>query len=105
MNVQITVRKTVYQKSNFRAAGTGFSSEIKKEGYDSFFTGLHRNGLLTDEIDNAMKRLIGSLVGNEDTDANVTIILPEGYALTETLKQHYIDKLTVEPEINSVVFA
>lgn len=106
MNVQITINKTTYPKSNFRAAGTGFSSVIAIEGYNqTLTTGLHRNGVLADAIDNAMKRLIDSMVGNVQTGADVSITLPEGYTLSAALQQHYADKYTIEPEINSVVFA
>jgi hypothetical protein len=106
MNVSITINKTVYPKSNFRAAGTSYSSVIAKEGYDQTLeTGLNRDGTLSYEIDAAMKRLIESMVRNVESAAAVTITLPEGYTLSAALQTHYADKYTIEPEIDSVVFA
>ncbi|MCM3705839.1 MULTISPECIES: hypothetical protein [Cytobacillus] len=106
MNTSIQIKKASYPKSDFRAAGTGFTSVIQHEGYDqTMHTGLHRDGTLAEEIDNAMKRLISSMVHAEQSGAAVTITLPAGYTLSAALKQHYADKYVIEPEIASVTFA
>lgn len=106
MNVQININKAVYPKSAFRVAYTGFSSTITKEGISTkLMTGLHRNGVLVDEIDAAFKRLIDSMVGCEETGAVITVSLPEGYTLSAALQQHYADKYTLEPEIDTITFA
>jgi hypothetical protein len=107
MNATITIKKSIYPKSQFRANGTGFNSTIEVEGYnydDSIQTGLNRNGVLSEEIDLAVKRLIEVRV-NQTPAVDVTVSLPNGYTLSVALQQHYADKFTIEPEINSITFA
>ncbi|WP_141769941.1 hypothetical protein [Bacillus massilinigeriensis] len=100
MNTTIQIRKTTYPKSDFRSAGNAFNSTITRAGFNqSLETGLHRDGILADEIDAAMKRLIESMIHNGQTGAVVTVKLPAGYTLTAALKQFYIDKYTLEKDL------
>ncbi len=107
MNATITIKKRIYPASSFRATGTAFSSTIAIEG-KSFSTppqtGLHRDGTLAEEIDRAFRRFVEVQL-NSQTPADVTVELPDGYALSTALQQHYADKYSIEPEIKSVSFA
>lgn len=106
MNTNIIIKKAIYPATDFRPAGTAFTSVITRDGFNQeLITGLHHDGILVDEIDAAMKRLIKSMAVNAHTGAVVTVQLPAGYVLTTALKQHYIDKYVAEPEITSVTFA
>lgn len=106
MQTTITIKKTNYQATDFRAAGSGFSSVITRDGFNQeLVTGLHRNGILVDEIDNALKRLVQNMLFNTQTGAVVTIQLPAGYTLSAALQQSFVDRFTIEPEITSVTFA
>lgn len=106
MNTTIKINKTIYPATDFRPAGTAFTSVITRDGLNQeLTTGLHHDGILVDEIDAAMKRLMKSMAVNAHTGAVVTVQLPAGYTLSAALKQHYVDKYTVEPEITSVTFA
>lgn len=106
MQANIKINKTIYPATTFRAAGTAFTSVITRDGYDQELrTGTHHDGVLVDEIDAAVKRLVKSMAVNAHTGAVVTVQLPAGYTLSAALKQHYVDKYTIEPEITSVTFA
>ncbi|MEW4328237.1 hypothetical protein Q0N12_16420 [Rossellomorea marisflavi] len=106
MKAKISLKKTIYPESRLRAKGTSFGSTIEVEGKNFGTpptTGLHNNGTITGEIDRAFRRFIEVQI-NSEIAADVTVELPGGYELPETLKQHYADKYSIEPEIKSVTF-
>lgn len=106
MNTIINISKAIYPATDFRPAGTAFTSVITRDGFNQeLITGLHHDGVLVDEIDTAIKRLTKSMVVNSQTGAVVTVQLPAEYTLSTALKQSFVDRNTIEPEITSVTFA
>lgn len=106
MSTTITIKKKIYEGNTFTRGGTVFSSTIAVDGFDFGTpptTGLHRDGTLSAEIDNAFRKLI-QVRTNKTPAVDVTVNLPDGYALSVSLQQHYRDKYSIEPEIASVTF-
>lgn len=105
MNINMTINKHNYgTQGATQAWGIGYFASYTIDGVDADYkAGGGFRLTLVDVIDDALKNVINSL-GFAGNTADITINLPEGVTLSETLKTFIVDKFELEDEITSITF-
>lgn len=105
-NITLTIQKTVYENRQF-ATQNGFAVSAEYVYEDSSNRHKVAGGIrrpVVSILDEALEKVVDTFARQYDTAA-VTVVLPAGYVLSDSLKAHFVDKYTLENEITSITFA
>lgn len=104
MNVTITFKKTVYEETDHRNAGSALQALILfEDGRKGEVTEFNSN--LYNVADKALRRVHEIALTSNLTGLVITVNPLAGYTLNAGFKAQLSDRYVVEPEIDTITFA